>query len=485
MRVWPLACLLFGGCAQLAGIDNTSNDGRLAVSLSIERTSVGTAIVRTPQDLSASTATYLVTDPADPALVTPVAATETAPGTWSADIFDATPPVVFDLPDVPGPVFDRQITLATRNLLSSFDVLEHPNPTASALTDTVTINATLEQPFNAAQSFTLFVVGTWTQRTLEPPGLGSLALAPPPFEIQAMASLTGRPHERITIEDTPLILRHTGTTLDGVLEVTPFEQLAANTIMGTFASAPPDLALSATIDQPAATARLGVVRPAITTAPAFSFELRAAPGAALGVAAGPLLLAGSPAVDATMLSGAYGNPFTAKNWPTVLTYTAAGSRTLTPSGETLPVTLAAGMQQLVADPTAGLVLDFPAAVPEQVSIGGQSLSLDNVQLTKPTAPVEITMVVDATNVTAYTLEVRELVPNELGTALVANRTLLALATEPTFTIQPEVFETGKLYSLRVQTIRGLFGDLAGGDLRTRSLPMATAFVDVGILRVVP
>ena len=99
------------------------------------------------------------------------------------------------------------------------------------------------------------------------------------------------------------------------------------------------------------------------------------------------------------------------------------------------------------------------------------------------APVEITMVVDPA--TLYSLEVRELVPNAAATALEPRLILSAVSDTPSFTIQPEVFEAGKLYSLRVRTIDGLFTDVATGDLRTSSLPFATAFVDVGIFRVAP
>ena len=160
MRPWPLAVLTLGGCAQLAGIEDTNGDGRVGVSLAIERVSIGTTVVRTPQDLSANTATYLLADAADPALITPVVATETTPGTWSAEIFDVTPPVVFDLPDQPGPVFDRQIALPNRDIVTVFDVLEHPDPVPSVLTDTITVSATLDTPF-AGETFELLVIGAW------------------------------------------------------------------------------------------------------------------------------------------------------------------------------------------------------------------------------------------------------------------------------------------------------------------------------------
>ena len=483
IRAWLPVCLLFGGCAQLAGIDSTSGDGRAGLSLGVERVSIGTTIVRTPQDLSANTATYLITDPADPAVVTPVDAVELEPGTWSADVFDATPAVVFDLPDNPGPVFDRQIELPSKTLLTSFDVLEHPAPTPSVLTDTISVNTTLDVATVGNETFELFVVGTWTSAALPAPAVGTAVLAPPPFTIGTMAKLTGRPHESITLDDTPLVLRRVGGTLNGVFEPAPFVQVAANTVSGALTTVQLDQTLNAQIDQAGATAKLGVVRPAIAAGPAFSFDVTSAPGADVGNTAGPRLASGVVAAMDVSLTAAFANPFASKGWGAVLTYTAAGSRTLTPTGETLPVTLGAGMQQVAGDPQAVAMLDFPAPVPELVEIDGESLSIDNTTISQPVAPVEITMVVDPA--TLYVVEVRELVPNAGATALEPRLILSAVSDTPSFTIQPEVFASGKLYSLRVRTIDGLFSGVADGDLRTRSLPFATAFVDVGIFRVTP
>lgn len=474
--MWLPVCLLFGGCAQLAGIDSTSGDGRAGLSLGVERVSIGTTVERSPQDLSASTATYFLADSA-------VDAVEVEPGTWTADVFDATPPVVFDLPDNPGPIFDRQIELPSKVLLTSFDVLEHPAPTASALTDTIAINATLDVATAGTESFELFVVGTWTSAALPAPVLGAVTLAPPPFTIETMAKLTGRPHETITLDDTPLIIRRVGTTLNGLFEPSPFAQNAANTLSGALTTVAADQTLSAAIDQAAATAKLGVARPGITAGPVFTFDVTSAPGAELGSNAGPRLVSGVVGAPDVALTAAFANPFASKGWGAVLTYSAAGSRTLTPTGETLPVTLGAGMFQVVDDPQAVASLDLPAPVPELVEIDGQSLSIDNASIAQPVAPIQITMVVDPA--TLYVVEVRELVPNATATALEPRLTLSAVSDTPSFTIQPEVFQAGKLYSLRVRTIDGLFSNAAAGDLRTRALPFASAFVDVGTFRVTP
>jgi hypothetical protein len=473
--------LLLGGCAQLAGIDDTSGDGRVGVSLAVERTSIGATIVRTPQDLSASSAVYLVPDEADPALITEVPAVETEPGLWTADVFGPPPPVLFDLPD--NPPFQRLVTVPTRDLLTTFDVLEHPNAVPSDPNAMLGVNVTLDAPF-VSGTFDLFVVGTWTAINLGAPVAMTTTLAPPPFPISAMGTLTGRPADAITTDDVPIIYRRQGNQLDAVLEVTPFAQTGNDTLTGTVTPVALDRTLDLQVDPAAATSRFGTVRPA-NGAPSFSWDLHAAPGAELGFNTGPLLHAAGVTIE-TAVTAAYANPFVARGWQTVLAWNGSSSRSAThPSQLALPATLSAGMSQLIADPQAGLVLDFPAGLPEQISIAGTSLSRDDITLSAFVGPVEIVADVDRTGASLYTLEVRELTPNMANTALEARRTLFVAAPEPRFTLRPTDFEVGKLYTLRIQSIHELFTNASAGDLQTRALPAATAFADSGIFLVVP
>jgi hypothetical protein len=480
-----LALVLLGGCAQLAGIEETSGDGRDGVSIAVERVSVGTTVIRAPQDLTGSTARYLVADELDPSGFTRVEALETDAGLWTADIFDATPPVQFDLPDNPGPRFDRLIALPNKDLLTVFDVFEHPNPVASDPNAMLSVNATLEAAF-ASGTFDMFIVGNWSQIGLPAPAVGALTLTPPPFTVSAMASLTGRPIEAITTDDAAFIMRRIAGTnqLDGLVEIPPFAQTGNDTLAGTFTTIVADRPLTLTIDPTEAAARFSAVRPAIGAA-GFAWELRASPGHEIAANSGPLLHAAGALVADTAVNAMYANPFEPRGWRTVLTWFGNGSRTVTPPGQALAVTLSAGMSQAIVDPTAGLSLDFPAGLPEQVSIAGTSLSIDGVEISAPTGPVEVTAIVDRSTATVYTLEVRELVPNADSTALIAVRTVLAISLTPSFTLPPEIFKVESRYSLRVQTIDGLFPNIAAGDLNTRALPASTAFLDSGVFQVKP
>src|SRR5687767_13530494 len=111
------------GCAQLAGLDETSGDGREPVSLAFERVSIGATVVRAPADLTGHTATYLLEDPADPTSVTRFPAEQVATDTWSAQLFQPAP-VLFDLPEPV--VVQRHWDLDQRAITGSIVVFEHP-----------------------------------------------------------------------------------------------------------------------------------------------------------------------------------------------------------------------------------------------------------------------------------------------------------------------------------------------------------------------
>src|SRR5687767_4813330 len=65
-----LIAVTAAGCAQLFGIDETSGGSDAPppplMSLQLDRISIGSTLVRAPQDLTGQTATYYVDDPADP-----------------------------------------------------------------------------------------------------------------------------------------------------------------------------------------------------------------------------------------------------------------------------------------------------------------------------------------------------------------------------------------------------------------------------------
>jgi hypothetical protein len=472
------------GCAQLAGIDETSGPGTPDLAtLSVERVSVGSAIVIGPQDLSASMAQYLLPDEmrADAPLV--------ANDTWGADVPGA-PPVLFDLPDKPDPK-KRLLDLGARNGFMSFAVLEHPNPEPPPGTAMLTVTSTLPSGFDAAtESLQVYIVGAWAQRaipTAEEPVLMATAFGPVTFAYGAMTAITTHPLEKITTADAVLLLRYTspGNHLSGVMEAVPFEQTGSDMVMGTMTAVPASETLDFMVGPPATVAaRFAPARPAVPNL-SMVWQLHAAPGATYAVDNGPLLTQGSIGMaDTGAVTATYGNPFVAKGWPTTLTWQATASRSYTPDGQTLPATLQAGLQQIEA-PTSGQMLDFPAGLPEAVSIDGLPLSADGVEIPKPTAAVNVTFVSAIQNNTLYAVNLYELVPNAGGTALVHELRIAALASTPAVALPPELFETGKLYVLRAFCIQGGFPKAAEGDLRVRSLPYSHGFLDSGVFTVMP
>lgn len=475
------------GCAQLAGIEETSGPATPDLAtLSVERVSIGAAIVVAPQDLSASTAQYLVPDDTAEGGLLRVDTELVANDTWGGKV-EGTPPILFDLPDKPDPK-KRQLDLGVRDAFMSFTVLEHPSPEPPPGTAMLTVTSTLPSAYAATESLQVYVVGTWAQRgipTADLPVVGATAFGPVTFAYGAMSSITQRPLEKITAADAVLLLRYIGNRLTGVLEAAPFEQTGSDMVMGTMTAVAASDTLDVMVGPPAAVAaRFAPARPAVPNL-SMVWQLHAAPGAQYAVDTGPLLHQAAVAMaDTGMINVMYGNPFVAKGWPTTLTWQASASRSYTPAGQTLPATLSAGLQQIVA-PTAGLVLDFPAGLPEAISIDNRPLSTDGVMIAKPTAPVHVTFVSAIQNNTLYAVNLYALVPNAGGTALVHDLRITSFARAPEVTFPSELFEAGTFYVLRAYCIQGSFDKVAEGDLRVRSLPYAHGFLDSGVFAVMP
>jgi hypothetical protein len=81
------------------------------------------------------------------------------------------------------------------------------------------------------------------------------------------------------------------------------------------------------------------------------------------------------------------------------------------------------------------------------------------------------------------MQVFELVPNAVGTALEHRLVIGASATRNQFTFPPETFEAGKFYTLRAITVNGGYPRLADGDLTVRTLPVAVGYMDSGVFTV--
>ena len=474
-------------CAQLAGIEETSGPATPDLAtLSVERVSIGAAVVVAPQDLSANTAMYLVPDAAAEDGLSRVDAELVANDTWGAKVPDA-PPILFDLPDKPDPK-KRHLDLGVRNAFTSLIELEHPNPEPPPGAAMLTVSATLPSAYAANESLQMFIVGAWAVRGIpgaDLPAVGATDFGPVTFAYGMMSSFGQRPLEKVRTSDAVLLLRYVGNRLTGVLEAAPFDQTGSDMVMGTMSAVAASETLDVMVSPPAAVAaRFAPARPAVPNI-SMVWQLHAAPGAQYAVDNGPLLHQAAVAMtDTGMINAMYGNPFVAKGWPTTLTWQATATRSYTPPPQTLPATLSAGLQQMVA-PTAGQVLDFPVGLPEAISIDGRPLSTDGVMIPKPTAGVRVSFVTAFQENTLYAVNLYELVPNAGGTALVHELRLHSMLRTREATLPPELFEAGKFYVLRAFCIQGGYPKAAEGDLRVRSLPYAHGFLDSGVFTVMP
>src|SRR3954467_9173506 len=103
IRVLPVAVGVVASsvaCAQLAGIDETSQSNSFAVT----RMSIGNTVVTAPLDLTGLEATYLV-PAATAGSFKAVAADQVSslPGTWAKKLPDPAP-IEVTLPDIPTPI---------------------------------------------------------------------------------------------------------------------------------------------------------------------------------------------------------------------------------------------------------------------------------------------------------------------------------------------------------------------------------------------
>jgi len=481
------AVLVATGCAQLAGIDETS--GLVPpdrVSLQVDRVSIGASVVRAPQELSAQTASFLVPDDAAPEGFTRVPAELTDVGLWTAEVPAGTPAVQFDLPDFPAPL-QRVWQFETRNHKAVFGVYEHPSPQPAPAGAMLTVTATLPTAYVTGQSFQFASVGTWNARGFTGAELplvdtGVTTLGPVTFAFTSTSKQTTRDHEKITARDAVLVLRYAAGRLTGVMEAAPFEQTGDDMISGAMTAVPAAEMVSADLQPMLVAGRYMPLRPAMG-APAMAWNLTAAPGVDHAAFRG-IQLHSAPVTAADLpLSVAYGNPFVAKGWRSVFLWSTSASRTVTPLGQTLPVTLRAELYTYI-EPTPTLVLDLPAGLPELITINGVSLSSDGLTIPKPTQQAKVSFVATGMG-TVFQVQLFELAPNMANTALEYRFVIDATGPTKELSLPPEVFVPGKLYTLRAITHASSFPNFADGDLSVRSLPVSTGFHDSGVFMVAP
>lgn len=482
------------GCAQLAGIQDTTGPG---ASVAVTRMSIGSKLVPAPLDPGQLPATYFVPSGDQSGFDRIPATPDPAHGGWTTKLRTAAP-VEFTLPDVPTPT-PRLFAFPSPQLSVLYGVLEHPNRQDAPMGATFAVSATLDAAVVGGQSFQTYVVGTWLQRVFsaaEVP-LGVTQLAPPPFAFTAANSVPGRPQlDLVTPDDAFLILRYTGAGLTGVAEAPAFAQTGMATTVppATMTAVTQDQKLDVKITPPAIAARYTKVAPAVATLQ-MNWSLVAAPGYALASNAGPALQGGGVAMTDTGISAPYGNPFAARGWNTIFTLATQETRVYAPMGPMgmpTPITLFAGMNQFI-EPTEGASLELPAGLPQAIKIGDVQLAPDGLMIQAPTKFVDVSFTVDtptlasgpAPSPTIYELDVFDLVVNSTAMTLDRHLVLAAVSDAPKFALPPELFQAGHSYSLRAVADLGGFPTVDQGNFLNRQLPLAQSYLDGGVFTVMP
>jgi len=482
-----LALAATTGCAQLAGIDETSSAiPAERVSLQIERFSIGATVARSPENLAANTASFLVADEGLPEGFSRVEAELTEPDLWTADIPTGTPPVQFSVPEV-GIQVQRLWQFPNRNMTGMHLVYEHPSPQPAPANAMLTVSMTLPTAYVTGQSFQFSSIGTWNARgfpatELPVVDMGITAFGPATFPFSATTKLPGREYEKITTSDAVLILRYTAARLSGVLEAAPFEQTGTDMITGAMTAVPADATLDADLQPMTVAARYTPLRPAMS-APSMSWTLIAAPGIDHAAPRGVTLHSASVLAADPPLTVAYGNPFVAKGWRSLFLFSTAASRSVIPEGQMLPVTLRAELFTYT-EPTPAMTMTLPAGLPELITINGMPLSTDNLSIVKPVAPVMVSFIANGMS-TVHAITLYELVPNMAGTALEYRPVIEAVGPTKELMLPADVFVPGKIYTLRASVFADSFPGMADGDLSMRTFPVSAGYHDSGVFTVTP
>lgn len=487
VRVLALVTIASAGCAQLAGIDDTSNEGRGGNSLTVTRLSIGSEVKAAPLDTTGRDANYFIANPNSATGYDRVLATHGDVGRWTADLPEPAT-VQFPLPDVPAPTM-RLFAFPNRELSVLYSVLEHPAPTAAPAGATIALTVENNVPITASDTFQIVTVGAWTVRNIaaaELPVVDGVVKTIGPFTYPYSSSsiISNRGQlDKLTAADSYLVLRYVGALLTGFGAATPFDQTGNDTVNVAIADVAADQMLDVKIDPAKLAMRYTTARPAVSGL-VMNWGLNAAPGYLVVQTTGPALRFGGILPTDTGIMAAYGNPFVARKWNTILTVATAETRTFMQPDTMLPVQLAAGMNQFI-EPSAGYTIDLPAGLPELISLDGKPLSTDGLSLARPSKFVEVTFVSDADTATFYSVQIFDLLPNAAGTGLEPRLVAAAAADKPSFALPPETFLAGHTYTIRALVTVGGYPKIADGDFTTRSLPLAQSYLDSGVFTVTP
>ena len=479
MRVWPLALVCGGGCAQLFGLDVTTSAPDAnpdEVSLAVQRVSVGSTVVKAPQDMTGQMATFYADDGATAGMLIP-------PNKFTAPVMTGTPPVIFTLPRDMTPRYFASSRAQTVNHV----VFERPGMMPAADTSKITVGITLPSPYVSGEAFNVVAVGPWTQHPLAAgelplPDMGLTTISTPAIDYTTGFSslISSMTRAKITSTDYVVVLRTVGSRLTGYLE-TQFDQTdGTDTISGTMSAITANRTLNATFDPAVFMSRFATAKPALTGL-SLNYSISASPGADVGQTRGIQLVAGgsNPMTD-TSVTVSYGNPFEGHAWKSVLTYAASSSRTF--MFMTAPVSLGATMQT-VSDPEQTTSITLPAALPTAVKANDTELITDGIDVMLDlTKPVTLTATLEKPTATYYSLTLSEITVS--GMTPTRTAVISAASTTPTFQIPQSYFQVGHSYVVQFRAQEGGYLNAAGGDFTTFTLPLSTSTLDSALFTVV-
>ncbi len=477
MRVWPLALVCGGGCAQLFGLDITTSAPDAnpdEVSLAVQRVSVGSTVVKAPQDMTGQMATFYADDGATAGMLVP-------PNKFTAPLMTGTPPVIFTLPSDMTPRYFA----SSRAQMVNHVVFERPGMMPAADTSKVMVGITLPSPYVSGEAFSVIAVGPWTQHSLAAgelptPDMGLTTISTPAIDYTTGYSSQTMTRAKITSADYVVVLRTVGSRLTGYLE-TQFDQTdGTDTISGTMTAITTNRTLNATFDPAVFMSRFAAAKPAITGL-SLNYAIAASPGADVGQTRGIQLVAGgsNPMTD-TAVTVSYGNPFEGHGWKSVVTYSANTSRTFT--FMTAPVPLGATMQT-VSDPEQTMSITLPAGLPTTVKANDTELITDGMDVMLDlTKPVTLTATTDKPSATYYSMTLSEITVS--GMTPTRTPVISGASTTPSFQIPQTYFQVGHSYVVQFGAHEGGYLNAAGGDFTNFTLPYSTSTFDSALFTVV-
>lgn len=473
--------LLCSGCAQVLGIDETSSSG--AISVRLQRVSVGASVEFNPLDVGTEQPTFLVRDLAQPSGVRLVDTRAAESGRWVAST-DAVEGVLYSYPDNPIPHLLWFPKFSGTDLRAYVTKYEHPNPQpAPSPPPNVTISVGLTSQYRATESFAVGAVGAWVQYSVPAPIVGDVVLsnATSYSAFQPFGEIGGSVGQ-ITAQDVVALLRYESTpagvvNLTGQLSVPAFDQTSdPMNLTGTLIpiGAGQLQSLGATIAAVDAAGRFTAQVPAIPP-PVQSWRVDAAPGYALGRHVGFLLAAGPIAPDATAISATYANPFSPQWHPTV-TYTAVAERTYNIGAIAIPMR---SSLQAIAEAGPSISLNMAAGLPTQIAINGMPLTADGIAVNVDVkGPVYAEITSDRTENTLYEVTVVELSDTGIRTPVA-----VVMGIESRLQLPPGVLQPGRSYYLRVDCTAGGYTKATSGNLQTFALPVSHGVQDSAVFKL--